>query len=486
MKKVLKSLLVTAVIIATVMSFFTLNVSAASTTVSFNAKTYKVGQTVKVTVKYTGDNAVYAAEADVSFSASTLRYVSVAGADATVNGNRIKIMDDDCTNATKTVTKCSYVVTFTAIANGTASVSATVISDGGSAIGNGTASIAVSADASLSSLRLSEGNLEPNFSPNTTRYTARVKNNVTKVTLSAATTDSGATYVGAGTFNLEVGDNVHTVSVTAADGKAKKSYTVTVRRLTEEETAEYEKLQRDSDPLLISVDGNDYHLVKDISPDSIPTGFTLEKLTRRETEICYFKDNNGEYNVFYATRDDDTEQKPVLLYSKGEDEYAVLNYIMSGTDMYIAEEPLADVSKSKRYYSTTLDLENSSISAIGFTEKGYEDFYVVYCYFDGLRLYYRYDKFMGTLQREPSFESSIEATPVSNNGTSLISKFNKLKSTAKIIVVLIIFAVLCAIALIVLIVVKISANRKDYYTEDGDTLQTFDLIKETDEQTKNE
>ena len=102
--------------------------------------------------------------------------------------------------------------------------------------------------ANLTDLVVNDGNadltLTPTFASGTTDYTAMVANDVAEVTVTP-TTDTGATieYLDgddatlddAGTADgqqvtLAEGDNVIKVKVTAADGNATQTYTVTVNR----------------------------------------------------------------------------------------------------------------------------------------------------------------------------------------------------------------------------------------------------------------
>ena len=106
------------------------------------------------------------------------------------------------------------------------------------------------ADATLSALVVNDGNsdltLTPTFASGTTDYAASVANTVAEVTVTAMTTDSGATidYLDGSDATLTdadtsdpghqvavaVGDTVIKVKVTAADGNATGTYAVTVNR----------------------------------------------------------------------------------------------------------------------------------------------------------------------------------------------------------------------------------------------------------------
>ena len=94
-----------------------------------------------------------------------------------------------------------------------------------------------STDATLSALMLRDIDFGT-FAPTTTSYTAKVGNSVSQTTVTPTVNHAGASYVikldGAsdadGVVALGVGSNVITVEVTAQDGQANRTYTVTVDR----------------------------------------------------------------------------------------------------------------------------------------------------------------------------------------------------------------------------------------------------------------
>ena len=94
----------------------------------------------------------------------------------------------------------------------------------------------LSDDATLRSLALSSVTLA--FDPATTRYTGEVGNDIAETTVTAAVNHAVATYViklsdvadADGVIPLAVGGNVITIEVTAEDGNAARTYTVTVTR----------------------------------------------------------------------------------------------------------------------------------------------------------------------------------------------------------------------------------------------------------------
>ena len=99
-------------------------------------------------------------------------------------------------------------------------------------------------DASLSALALSTGSLNTSFDGSTETYTASVGNSVSSITITPTVTQANATtvqYIGATgttlfTGPLSVGANVIRTVVTAQDGTTKRTYTVTVTRLSNDAT----------------------------------------------------------------------------------------------------------------------------------------------------------------------------------------------------------------------------------------------------------
>ena len=115
----------------------------------------------------------------------------------------------------------------TAVGGGTATITVTTED------GNKTATCKVtvkSNDATLATLTVNQGTLNPAFNPAVTAYTVGVANDITSIVLGATATSTAATVSGdTGTQALNEGDNVFTITVTAEDGTV-KDYTVTVTR----------------------------------------------------------------------------------------------------------------------------------------------------------------------------------------------------------------------------------------------------------------
>ena len=96
------------------------------------------------------------------------------------------------------------------------------------------------ANANLSALAVSQGELTPVFNSVVFSYSVDVANDVSSLTITATPEDPAATVTGAGLKQLATGANVFTIAVTAADGITKLDYVVTVNRAPDSGAATYQ------------------------------------------------------------------------------------------------------------------------------------------------------------------------------------------------------------------------------------------------------
>jgi hypothetical protein len=88
-----------------------------------------------------------------------------------------------------------------------------------------------SGDASLKSIELSAGVLQPEFNSDTTDYSVNVENNIVDISVTGTLASSSATLIGNVTNKeLNVGSNIVNILVTAQNGVTQKNYTVNVIR----------------------------------------------------------------------------------------------------------------------------------------------------------------------------------------------------------------------------------------------------------------
>ena len=468
---------VSLILAAAIMLFmFVLPVCADSATISLNKSNVTVGSNVTVTLKYNAGFSMYGIDATLKYNSAVLQYVS----GGTASGSTVKFVEGLSGEKTK-----AFSVVFKAIAEGSGSLSfsASASGDGdGSASAGATVNVTAvkpSSNANLGSLKLSEGTLSPEFKTNTTNYTASVKYNVESVTISANAAAGDSKVSGAGTFKLSVGENKQTITVTAASGD-KKEYTVTVKRMTEEETAAALKEERDNNPYLIVVDGKDYMLAPDLTSVPAFDGYAVSSLERKGAAVGMLDDTSGKYQLFYAT---DTDGNNGAFYRQNSDgEFIRVNTLQSGSKLYVIEQFDSGLNVNPLFIPSVTEISGESLKCYKYASGKYNDFCVLYCYVNGENEYYRYDSAQNTIQREPGFVVESESVNVKSS-VGLFDKISKLNNQAKMILILLVLASVLVVVLIVLMIIKaVSRNADEDQEEETAPLhgepetQMFDLV----------
>lgn len=460
-----KTILSFAVVFSLLVSVFSFNISATGSIGLSGGGSYNVGQKVSVRINYSSSEQLYAGQFTVTYNASVLALQAVSGATHSGSNGSVNIVDENFNGAKSS----SYTLTFNTIDVGNSRVSVSGYGVDGNltkheasnSVNISVSRPAPSSNANLASIKLSTGSLSPNFSSGTLSYTVTVKNPVDKFTITPGVADSSATASGGGTFDLKVGDNTRSITVTAADGKTKKTYTVTVKRLTVEESDALTAQERANDPLLVVINGEDYHIVSDISALTVPEGFTVSAVNRRDTDIGVLADNGGKYTLYYVTKDSDELKTPILTTRDDKDNFELLPYITVNNKIYIIEEP-GSVRLQNGYQKTTYDIMSGSVTAYISTDSRLKDFYWFYCYVDGESGFYRFDSLKTTIQRDPAFEiPEVEAaSQEKDTGISVFEAFSRLKTPAKIIVIISVILALSIIGAVVLLVIKIRGKKE--------------------------
>ncbi len=435
---------------------------ADSAVIALSKKSVNVGTNVTVTITYKATYDIYGLDATLTYNPAVLKYVS-GGTDT---GKAVKIVKD--LEGEKSVS-ASVVFKTIAAGSGSLSLNASCSGKNGDNIAEGTASAGTavtvttpqpSLNANLSSIRLSEGTLSPKFKSGTTSYTATVKNSVEKITVTANTQAGDSTVSGAGTFNLKEGDNKVALTVTAASG-AKKVYTVTVKRMTAEETSAAENEEREKNPTLIVVDGKDYFLKTELKDIGEIEGFEVSSVERKGTKIEVLSDKTRKYQLYYAA---DAEGQNGTFFTADENgEFAALNYIKSGNRLYIIE-PFEDLpSVDGRFVPGECEIGGKSVKCYKYDDVEASDFYIFNCYVNGKNDYYRFDALENTVQRQPLFlakpTDSIET--VENQPQGIIDRFNALTLQAKTVLALLLLAIIMVVVLTVLLIIRATKKGKD-------------------------
>lgn len=232
-----------------ILSFFLflcpLTVKATNANVSFSGNnSVYVGNTITIKMYISGEEiegGVVSAGGNLSFDSDYLEYVSGNGVSSpylfqiTPSANYIIAGLD--TKLDNGITKKTEVFTFVFKAKKTGNTQVSLknakLSSRDAKVATTVSSKTISitnppsSNNNLSSLSVSNGNI--NFNKNNTNYSVSVESNVTNITISATSEDSGASISGTGNKNLNYGNNKFDITVTAPSG-VKKTYTINVNR----------------------------------------------------------------------------------------------------------------------------------------------------------------------------------------------------------------------------------------------------------------
>jgi len=206
---------------------YTVTVTRAPST---NANLSTMGQSAGgVTPAFSSGTTSYSDNVTNATATITLKPVS-GDANATIKVNGTTVTSGTMTAPIALSTGPNVIITVVTAQDGTTTKTYTL-----------TVTRAVSANASLSALKLSNGTLTPAFATATTGYTATVANTISTITVTPTTADPNATIrvnstavisgTASGPITLAEGANtVISVVITAQNGTTKETYTVTVAR----------------------------------------------------------------------------------------------------------------------------------------------------------------------------------------------------------------------------------------------------------------
>lgn len=136
--------------------------------------------------------------------------------------------------------------------------------------------VALSSDASLSSLKIPNATISPKFDKNTLEYSTTIQD-ITEITVNAIPTDSTSKIMISDNYkNLQKGDNVVKISVTAEDGVTTKTYSV---KVTLKMTPTEEEIKKANANLKkLEVKGYNIDFSKDIKKYTLTVPYKVTKL----------------------------------------------------------------------------------------------------------------------------------------------------------------------------------------------------------------
>lgn len=409
------------------LQFGKIDAQAANVVIALSASTVSVGNNVTATISVSGSD-ISAYTIYVSYNSSVLQYNSASGS-AIVNGG-------GGTVTARGTSAGSFSISFTAIANGSGSITtsgsdvydingnaisishagatvtvATASNNGDTNNGNATTEAGEttetteddgrSADCDLASLQVSPGTLTPAFSADRTTYSLQVDEDVTSVVVSASAADGNATTSVSGANSIQKGKNTVRVTVTAENG-AVKVYTINVQA------------GEDVGDPVATIDGKEYSFVMNEDGLEAPEGFTAGTTTYKDWDVLSYESPNKKITVV-CLKDEDGENHWFIMDAE-KDVFTPYQEYSSQYNRYIITAVPDGVAIPDGFKETTLKIGDNSVIAYQSDDIADKDLYLVYAInVEGEEGFYEYDaKEQAFLRYVPmivSEEVLVPATP---------------------------------------------------------------------------
>ena len=453
----MKKILFIAIAIILAIPFINVPAFADSASISLSKSNVLINNQVTVTVNYSSNLSLYTTAGTLTFNSSVLKYVSGG---SSVSGSTVSLYKD--LNGEQ---RTSFSIVFTAIAEGSSSISARIDGSDGNTKGSASSSTVVkvskpapSSNANLSSLKIDGVDISPAFSQDNTTYSASVANSVESVSIKATAAGSGSTVTGIGDKSLNEGDNSFAITVTAPSG-AKKTYTLNIRRRLEGEFTVEELLT-------VTVNAEQKKICSDISALPVINGFTQTSTTYKDVQVGVLKDSEEKYTLYYLT--DENGENPKLYTLNSDGQFELIPMLTFAEKSLIVEDAENTTTVPADYKITDFELNGKKLKAFAFKDDSMKDFYIICCFDGESREYYLYDSLTGVIARYPIFASLLNAKPVSKETPTLINQFKSLPLVFKAIMASCPLLLLAVIILAVLIIVSRKRGRRGYGGYDSD------------------
>ena len=450
---------------------------ASSAKISFSDPSATVGQEFSVNVKISSqDGNLGASDVVLSYDPSVIEFVS--GNNASGGAGSVRLVGTMDSSSTKAF---SYTLKFKAVQAGSTSISvgsyevydadaqAVTVSKPGTASVKVKAPVTSSAEAALSSLKISPGKLSPAFSPDVTSYTAQVGAGVDKLAVSASAKDSKAKVLVSGDSGLKVGANTVVCKVTAEDGQTTKSYTITVNKLdtmdvpseAETEAEAVETTSVVTNGLDVDIDGASYTVATEFDASLLPEGYTQSTCTYGGSEVQCGSGND--LTLLYLQSADGNGAFYIYMPETG----ALSPYVTIDVTAksILVLPPDESVQIPDGFMETTIQL-NGTYKVQGWVWKSDEQ--QQYCVIYGMnesgeKSLYRYDIAEKTFQRyfeDPSLATKYDDAQVEE----IVDKYNALCKDYNIrFIIIAALGVACVILLF--IVINLLLKRKEWRAE---------------------
>lgn len=484
MKKSIRALLSSVLVLCLLIPFFTFNAfaAAAESKISLSTSTVYVGKQVSVTVKYTSDAPMGGWNFSLVYDSSYLEYIS--GADSHKTGVcRFANVNMDKESFQKELT---FTVHFKALKEGSTTLnvqtreivgedlSNMAISDGEKTVKITKEPVYVPSDVkTLSDITVEGFEITPAFDPSVTEYSLEVDYPVSSLNVSATPTSKLASAKVAGSEALAVGENTITVTVTAENG-TKQNYTLKVTRKESVYSAEK-----------ATVDGIEYTFPIDETSITCPTGFMLSSAKYNGKDVISYLNLSGTIRIVALQRMQTSIVSPNgelvtswFLFDEQNASFSPYIEYSPGAMTYVLLTPPEDLKVPDGYRKEYINIGNKEV--VAFKDSHFDDrFSLIYASpVTGEAGVYVYDSLDNTFQLFMTYDGQ----PTHKTVDDLNSKINGLETDKANLeadntekdrmievreLIIIGLGILVLILIIIIILVAILKGRKKKNDHDG-------------------
>lgn len=512
-KQLLSGVMLTCIITIAV-QFSTITAYAAGARISFSDPSVIVGKEVNVTMKITSDGeALGGADVMLSYDTSMLEFIS--GTNANGGAGSIRLIGSmDSTNTTS----FSFTLKFKALQAGSTKINVStqeIYDINTQAVtlekqGNSTVTVkplaTYSTDSKLSSLKVSPGTLTPEFSAGVTDYSANVDADVTKIAVSAVTSNANAKMTLSGNTDLKPGENSVVCKVTAEDGKSVTQYTIKVTRAdTGESQTDEPEHNGDVGAVGLSeqtaiVNETTYYVAESFDEGGLPEGFEADSYTYKGTEVMAGRALEKELLILYLQ--DEGGNGGFYIYDENSDSFTEFVEVQAAARTIIIVPLDEDVKVPAGFVENSISIDGYKVS--GWTWEG--DAEQRYCIFYGMnwkgeKNFYRYDLETSEKTLQRYFEDPAISAVSTGDYVEVAEKYNALCRDYKIQFAALIALIIISVVLFVLVIILYKKhknteinysddeeieNEPEYIEEDEDDFEEIHLDENLHEDTKDD
>lgn len=210
--------------------------------------------------------------------------------------------------------------------------------------------VVYSTNNNLKSLSIDGQTLSPAFNKNTTSYTVNLNPEITSIKINASVEDSKAKVSGAGTINVEEGENKINIVVTSEKGTT-KTYTIIATVI-------------DKDPINVTIDNKNYTVMKRLTSLKMPNTCTESTIDINNYKVPVYNCDTTNFTLIGLKSDDGTSN--LYIYNKDKNTYSPYKELLFQTVTLNILEPDKMIDNYKK---TTIKLNDEEVTAYKLSDK---------------------------------------------------------------------------------------------------------------------